>query len=167
MVLRFENVAPIGALIPAANVLALPFLALLVMCAHAVPAMDLVEAGETGRMVAVRDGNYAHAPLPERALGARIAGVAVAGVAIFGIILERLFISRVYDAVINLAARAGVRQSVENPWVYIETNETGTLPNPGPGSPMLMVAESLAPGDMSDLAAFSRERVMAGLSLAA
>src|SRR5687767_7935891 len=27
-----------------------------------------------------------------------------------------------FDAVINLAARAGVRQSVENPWVYIETN---------------------------------------------
>ena len=30
-------------------------------------------------------------------------------------------------AVINLAARAGVRQSVENPWVYLETNITGTL----------------------------------------
>lgn len=30
-------------------------------------------------------------------------------------------------AVINLAARAGVRQSVENPWVYLETNTTGTL----------------------------------------
>lgn len=30
-------------------------------------------------------------------------------------------------AIINLAARAGVRQSVENPWVYIETNTTGTL----------------------------------------
>lgn len=30
-------------------------------------------------------------------------------------------------AIINLAARAGVRQSVENPWVYIETNMTGTL----------------------------------------
>lgn len=30
-------------------------------------------------------------------------------------------------AVINLAARAGVRQSVANPWVYIETNVTGTL----------------------------------------
>jgi nucleoside-diphosphate-sugar epimerase len=29
--------------------------------------------------------------------------------------------------VINLAARAGVRQSVENPWVYIDTNTTGTL----------------------------------------
>ena len=32
-----------------------------------------------------------------------------------------------FDAVINLAARAGVRQSVENPWVYIDTNITGTL----------------------------------------
>ncbi len=31
------------------------------------------------------------------------------------------------DAIINLAARAGVRQSVENPWVYIDTNVTGTL----------------------------------------
>lgn len=31
------------------------------------------------------------------------------------------------DAVINLAARAGIRQSVENPWVYLETNATGTL----------------------------------------
>ena len=30
-------------------------------------------------------------------------------------------------AIINLAARAGVRQSVENPWVYIDTNTTGTL----------------------------------------
>ncbi len=32
-----------------------------------------------------------------------------------------------YDAVINLAARAGVRQSVEDPWVYVDTNVTGTL----------------------------------------
>jgi UDP-glucuronate 4-epimerase len=32
-----------------------------------------------------------------------------------------------YDAVINLAARAGVRQSVENPWVYVDANVTGTL----------------------------------------
>jgi UDP-glucuronate 4-epimerase len=32
-----------------------------------------------------------------------------------------------YDAIINLAARAGVRQSVENPWVYVDTNVTGTL----------------------------------------
>jgi nucleoside-diphosphate-sugar epimerase len=31
------------------------------------------------------------------------------------------------DAVLNLAARAGVRASVENPWVYVDTNVTGTL----------------------------------------
>ncbi len=29
-----------------------------------------------------------------------------------------------FDAVINLAARAGVRQSILNPWVYLETNAT-------------------------------------------
>ena len=40
--------------------------------------------------------------------------------------LQKLF-NASYDAVINLAARAGVRQSVENPWVYIDTNVTGTL----------------------------------------
>jgi nucleoside-diphosphate-sugar epimerase len=32
-----------------------------------------------------------------------------------------------FDAIVNLAARAGVRQSVENPWVYVDTNITGTL----------------------------------------
>jgi nucleoside-diphosphate-sugar epimerase len=32
-----------------------------------------------------------------------------------------------FEAVINLAARAGVRSSVENPWVYLESNITGTL----------------------------------------
>jgi len=31
------------------------------------------------------------------------------------------------DAVINLAARAGVRYSVVNPWAYLDTNVTGTL----------------------------------------
>lgn len=30
-------------------------------------------------------------------------------------------------AVINLAARAGIRQSIDNPWAYYETNVTGTL----------------------------------------
>jgi nucleoside-diphosphate-sugar epimerase len=29
--------------------------------------------------------------------------------------------------VINLAARAGVRASVENPWIYVDTNMTGTV----------------------------------------
>jgi nucleoside-diphosphate-sugar epimerase len=32
-----------------------------------------------------------------------------------------------FDAVLNLAARAGVRASVENPWVYVDTNVTGTV----------------------------------------
>ena len=32
-----------------------------------------------------------------------------------------------FDAVINLAARAGVRQSTENPYVYFEANVSGTL----------------------------------------
>jgi UDP-glucuronate 4-epimerase len=34
---------------------------------------------------------------------------------------------RAPDAIFNLAARAGVRASVENPWVYVDTNLTGTL----------------------------------------
>jgi 6-phosphofructokinase 1 len=39
-------------------------------------AMDLVEAGTTGRMVAIRDGKYADAPLPDPALGPRTVDVA-------------------------------------------------------------------------------------------
>ena len=50
-------------------------------------------------------------------------------------IADRIAVNRIFeehgnggfDAVINLAARAGVRQSVENPWVYYDTNATGTL----------------------------------------
>ncbi|MEP7136427.1 MAG: GDP-mannose 4,6-dehydratase [Chloroflexota bacterium] len=32
-----------------------------------------------------------------------------------------------YDGIINLAARAGVRFSVENPWIFVESNTIGTL----------------------------------------
>jgi 6-phosphofructokinase len=39
-------------------------------------AVDLLVDGTFGRMTAVRDGNYAHAPLPERKLGARQLDVA-------------------------------------------------------------------------------------------
>jgi UDP-glucuronate 4-epimerase len=38
-----------------------------------------------------------------------------------------LFKNEKLDGVINLAARAGVRFSVENPWVFLESNVTGTL----------------------------------------
>ncbi|RLJ70088.1 nucleoside-diphosphate-sugar epimerase [Hydrogenivirga caldilitoris] len=41
--------------------------------------------------------------------------------------LERLFSCERFDAVINEAARAGVRYSMENPHVYISTNVAGTL----------------------------------------
>ena len=42
--------------------------------------------------------------------------------------LERVFKEAgEIEAVVNLAARAGVRQSVENPWVYVDTNTTGVL----------------------------------------
>jgi nucleoside-diphosphate-sugar epimerase len=36
-------------------------------------------------------------------------------------------VNRKFDAVINLAARAGVRFSVEDPWVFLESNVMGTL----------------------------------------
>ena len=42
-------------------------------------------------------------------------------------VLREIHREQPFDAVINLAARAGVRPSVENPWVYFETNVTGTL----------------------------------------
>ena len=41
-------------------------------------------------------------------------------------ILEHFKAAR-FDAVINLAARAGVRASTEDPWVFVDTNVTGTL----------------------------------------
>jgi 6-phosphofructokinase 1 len=39
-------------------------------------AVDLLADGQFGRMVAIRDGKYAHAPLPERSSGARTLDVA-------------------------------------------------------------------------------------------
>ncbi len=41
--------------------------------------------------------------------------------------LGRLFSADRFEAVINLAARAGVRYSMENPFVYLTTNSQGTL----------------------------------------
>lgn len=41
--------------------------------------------------------------------------------------VESLKNEKKFDAIINLAARAGVRASVENPWLFYETNLTGTL----------------------------------------
>jgi UDP-glucuronate 4-epimerase len=41
--------------------------------------------------------------------------------------LIKVFEDNTIDAVINLAARAGVRASVADPWVYLDTNVKGTL----------------------------------------
>lgn len=41
--------------------------------------------------------------------------------------LEAIFSEHKFDAVYNLAARAGVRYSMENPHVYLSTNTLGTL----------------------------------------
>lgn len=42
-------------------------------------------------------------------------------------LLDTLFTKYRFDAVINLAAMAGVRISVEDPWYYYDVNLTGTL----------------------------------------
>jgi len=41
--------------------------------------------------------------------------------------IEKLFKESSFDAVINLAAQAGVRYSIENPYAYIESNMVGFL----------------------------------------
>ena len=41
--------------------------------------------------------------------------------------VKGLFATHIFDSVINLAARAGVRYSMENPAVYMTTNVLGTL----------------------------------------
>jgi len=41
--------------------------------------------------------------------------------------LKKLFKENGIDAVVNLAARAGVRYSLENPFIYMTTNAIGTL----------------------------------------
>ncbi len=41
--------------------------------------------------------------------------------------LEEIFKKYKFSAILNLAARAGVRYSIENPFVYLSTNTKGTL----------------------------------------
>ena len=40
---------------------------------------------------------------------------------------EEKLINQNFEAVINLAARAGVRNSLLDPWIYVDTNLNGTL----------------------------------------
>lgn len=41
--------------------------------------------------------------------------------------IDSIFASTRFDAVLNLAARAGVRQSIADPWAYLRTNVEGAL----------------------------------------
>lgn len=41
--------------------------------------------------------------------------------------VEACFAAQPFEAVLHLAARAGVQPSVEDPWVYVDSNVTGTL----------------------------------------
>ncbi len=43
------------------------------------------------------------------------------------VLLDQLFIDHQFDAVINIAGVPGVRLSVENPWIFLETNTRGCL----------------------------------------
>ena len=36
--------------------------------------------------------------------------------------LSRIFSNQSFDGVVNLAAQAGVRYSIENPYVYVDSN---------------------------------------------
>jgi len=55
------------------------------------------------------------------------------------------FKSQKFDGVINMAAWAGVRVSVENPWIYVESNMTGTLNPPYPTPESASSSEVLQP----------------------
>ena len=41
--------------------------------------------------------------------------------------MQMLFQNQTFDAVVHLAAQAGVRHSLENPWVYLDSNITGLV----------------------------------------
>lgn len=88
----------------------------------------LLDAGH--RVVGVDDVNDAYDPRVKRHRLAKLAGHA--GFRFCELdIAKRAALAALgdepFDGVLNLAARAGVRASVENPWVYVDTNVTGTL----------------------------------------
>jgi nucleoside-diphosphate-sugar epimerase len=60
-----------------------------------------------------------------------------------------------FQAVYNLAARAGVRYSLENPWVYMRTNADGTL----------NLLEAMRHHDVSKMVLASTSSLYAGLAM--
>lgn len=66
-----------------------------------------------------------------------------------------LFARHRFTTVFNLAARAGVRYSLENPWVYMRTNVDGTL----------NLLEAMRRGDVRKMVLASTSSLYAGLPL--
>jgi len=88
----------------------------------------LLEAGH--RVLGVDDVNDAYDPRVKRHRLAKLASHAAFRLLELDIAKREALAAlggERFDAVLNLAARAGVRASVENPWVYVDTNVTGTL----------------------------------------
>jgi nucleoside-diphosphate-sugar epimerase len=88
----------------------------------------LLEAGH--RVLGVDDVNDAYDPRMKRHRLARLARQP--GFELLELdIAKRDALARIperrFEGVLNLAARAGVRASVANPWVYVDANVTGTL----------------------------------------
>jgi nucleoside-diphosphate-sugar epimerase len=69
--------------------------------------------------------------------------------------LDDLFAEHSFDAVLNLAARAGVRQSMAEPHVYMSTNAMGTL----------NLLESMRKYSVTKMVLASTSSLYAGLSM--
>jgi nucleoside-diphosphate-sugar epimerase len=69
--------------------------------------------------------------------------------------LGKIFQEHRFDSVLNLAARAGVRYSMENPTVYLQTNAQGTL----------NIMEEMRKGEISKLVLASTSSLYAGHEL--
>ncbi len=93
-------------------------------------ALQLLERGE--RVVGIDNFNDYYAPEQKRANVAVIERAGgdfelVEGDIRDGVLLEQVFSRHQPRAVAHLAAMAGVRASVEQPWLYYDVNLTGTL----------------------------------------
>lgn len=93
-------------------------------------ARRLIERGD--RVIGVDNFNDYYDPAKKRANAASLSALGGDFEMLEGDIRDRAFLERAFarhplSAVAHLAAMAGVRVSVENPWLYYDVNVTGTL----------------------------------------
>lgn len=93
-------------------------------------AARLVERGDT--VVGLDNFNDYYDPARKRANARALAQLGGDWELIEGDLRERALVERIFgaaqfDAVVHLAAMAGVRASVDDPWLYYDVNLTGTL----------------------------------------